>query len=138
MGKKGQGLETLEEFQDKRGRKPTVTVPARFEPKFWEDADSRCAVVKGIRRRYRELREDAGGKESCQRDLLVQRAVFLSVILETQEVRAAEGESIDLGSYTQGVNALQGLLKTLGLEKQVKNVTDLQGYLERKRGRDGR
>lgn len=129
MGEDRKAIDTPEEFRDKRARRPTVTVPTRFVPRFWEDADNRCAVVKGIRRRYQSLRDDAGGDASIQRDLLVQRACFLSVVLETQEVKVAEGGDIDLGSYTQMVNSLQGLLKTLGLERRAKEVTDLKGYL---------
>lgn len=107
-----------------------VRIPGQFKPRFWEDSDMRCAVVKTIRRRYQLLKEHAGGGESFQRDLLCQRAAFLSIILETQEVKAAEGGDLDVGVYTQGMNGLTGLLKTLGLEKRIKNVTDLKSYLE--------
>jgi hypothetical protein len=119
-------------------RKPTtqrqlVTIPERFVPRFWDDSDRRCAVVRIIKKRYERLKEDAGGAESFQRDLLVQRAAFLSIILETHEVKAAEGEGLDLGQYTQAANALSGLLKSLGLDKRIKSVTDLQTYLGQKK-----
>src|SRR6185503_5636438 len=108
-----------------QGRQP-VTIPKRFTPRFWDDSDGRCAVVKTILRRYERIKEDAGGGESYQRDLLCQRVAFISIILETQEVKAAEGgEGFDLGVYTQATNALTGLLKTLGLDKRMKNVSDL-------------
>jgi len=68
-----------------------------------------------------------------QRDLLCQRAAFVSIIVEKFEVECAEGEGLDLGVYTQAVNSLQGLLKTLGLEKQIKDVSDLKSYLEEKK-----
>lgn len=109
-----------------------MTIPARFEPRFWEDGDSRRSIVKLMRRRYKELKADAGGDRSAQRDLLVQRATFISIILETWEVRLAEGENIELGAYTQMTNALTGLLSKLGLERQVKDVTDLKTYLKRR------
>lgn len=114
-----------------------VTIPAQFKPRFWEDSDRRCAVVKTIQRRYQLLKSHAGGDESFQRDLLCQRVAFISIILETQEVKAAEGGDLELGVYTQATNALTGLLKTLGLEKRIKSVTDLRGYLDQKKGQPG-
>lgn len=112
--------------------RPAVDVPAVFRPRFWEDSDQRCAVVRLIRRRYELLKEHAGGNESFQRDLLCQRLAFVSIILETKEVTAAEGGDLDLGSYVQAVNALVGLLKTLGLDKRMKTVSDLKSYLAEK------
>jgi hypothetical protein len=104
----------------------------KFQPRFWQDSDSRISVVKIIRRRYELLKEHAGGNESYQRDILCQRAAFLSIILETQEVKAAEGNVLDVGSYVQACNGLSGVLIRLGLEKRVKNATDLRAYLEGK------
>ena len=109
-----------------------VTLPARFKPRFWEDSDNRIGVVKLIRQRHELLKAHAGGKESVQRDLLCQRCAFVSVILETKEVEAAETGKLDLGSYVQGVNCLLGLLRTLGLEKRIKTVSDLKTYLNEK------
>ena len=114
-----------------QGRQP-VTLPKRFEPRFWEDADQRHSIVRIIKRRYHALKQDVGA-DSLQKDLLVQRAAFISTILETQEVVAAEGGGLDLGSYVQAANALSGLLIRLGLERHAKNVTDLKTYLDQKR-----
>jgi hypothetical protein len=104
-----------------------VTLPARFSPRFWAEADQRCAVVREIRRRYATLREDTG-TESVQKDILCQRATFIAIQLETMECEAMETGKIDVGVYTQGVNALLGLLKALGLEKQLKKTLDLAAY----------
>jgi hypothetical protein len=103
-----------------------------FRPRFWCDSDARISVVKTIRRRYELLKEHCGGEESCQRDLLCQRVAFISVVLETKEVAAAEDGDLDLGSYIQGVNGLMGLLKALGLERRIKSVSDLKSYLRQK------
>jgi len=119
--------------QSKRHRKRhEISMPGKFSPRFWEDSDSRIGVVKLIRRRVELLKAHAGGHESAQRDLLCQRCAFVSLILETLEVEAAEGKGLDLGSYVQGVNCLQGLLRTLGLEKRVKSAGGLQAYLSDK------
>jgi hypothetical protein len=90
-------------------------------------------VVRHIKRRYELLKDHCGGHESAQRDLLCQRLAFVSVILETKEVVAAEGGELDLGSYVQGVNGMVGLLRALGLERRMKNVTNLAAYLDEKR-----
>jgi len=115
-----------------RSARPMVKLPARFEPRFWESVDRRYTVTRAIKARYQALRESAGGGESVQRDMLIQRAVFLSVILETFECQAADGGDFDLGVYTQATNALSGIISKLGLEKRIKNVTDLKTYLEAK------
>ena len=109
-----------------------VSVPGRFQPRFWTDADQRIATVRAIKKRYEILKEHTQA-DSIQRDLLCQRAAFLACIVEKFEVECAEGEGLDLGVYTQAVNSLQGLLKTLGLTRQIKNVTDLKSYLEDKK-----
>ena len=103
-------------------------VPKTFTPRFIEDVDGRYAAAKELRNRYLALKADTGS-ESTQRDLLCRRAVFLSVLLETQECEAVETGKLDTGSYVQAVNSLQGLLKTLGLEKKVQQVGDLKSYL---------
>jgi len=47
------------------------------------------------------------------------------------EVDAMSGREFDLGRYTQSVNSLLGLLRTLGLEKYAKPVANLQDYVKR-------
>lgn len=128
---------------DRKTVKPTrrgdreAQLPAKFVPRFWKHCDMRLAAVRAVRSRYRTLHEACGGAESPQRDQLVQRAVFLSVMIETMEVEAAENGKLDSGSYVQSLNALVGLLRTLGLERRVKNVTDLNRYLAEKERKAG-
>jgi hypothetical protein len=109
-------------------------IPSKFTPRFWRDSDQNAASSRMIERRYQLLKEHTGA-DSYQRDLLCQRVAFISVILETIEVGAAEGEGLDLGVYVQACNSLTGLLKTLGLDKQVKNVTDLKDYLKERQSK---
>jgi hypothetical protein len=114
------------------GASEKITLPKRFEPRFWKDADHRHHKVRLIKRRCAALAQDTGA-DSAQKELLCQRAAFISVVLETMEVLLAEGrEGFDLGAYTQATNTLTGLLKTLGLDRHVKNVTDLKTYLAEK------
>ena len=108
------------------------TIPGRFEPRFWESADGRCAVIKELRRRYAERIADTGA-DSFQKRLLCQRAIFLAVQIETMEITAAETGAFEAGVYTQAVNALSGLLSKLGLDKKQPTGTTLDAYVEGKR-----
>ena len=101
------------------------SLPARFTPKFWELADLRSGVTKIIRRRYLQLKDDAG-VDSIQKDMLVQRAIFISTRLETLEIEAAESGEFDPGVYTNLTNTLTGLLKAIGLEKKIKSARTLE------------
>jgi hypothetical protein len=109
-----------------------AAIPATFTPRFWNDCDSRLAVIRNIRSRYHVLREAVGGDISPQRDLLAQRIAFLAILIESAEVRAAEGGELDHGVYVQSVNALTGLLKAVGLERRVKQAGSLSKYLEQR------
>jgi hypothetical protein len=107
-------------------------VPARFTPRFWEGADGRCAVVKEIQRRHERLRRDSGA-DSYQKELLCQRAVFISLQLETAEREATETTGkFDAGVYTQMTNSLMGLLRALGLERKVQAI-GLRAYIGKER-----
>lgn len=102
-----------------------------FQPKFWDDLDGRTNLAQAIRQRYRTLHADAG-VETEQRDLLTQRAVFLSLVLETQECEAVATGKFELGSYVQGINALTGVLKALGLDKRARDTESLRIYIEQR------
>jgi hypothetical protein len=115
----------------KRNKKQ-VTLPDKFEPRFWDSADGRCSIIKEIRRRYLTLKEDTQSN-SYQKDLLCQRAIFISVQLETMERVAAEKGKFNAGVYTQMVNALVGLLKSLGLERRAKKVVNLKTYIKERK-----
>lgn len=112
------------------------SLPDRWCPQWWEQADGRSKVVRLVRERVEQLREDTGA-DSAQRELLVSRAAFLSCLLETWEVQAAQGGDIDISKWTQACNTLIGLLSKLGLDKKVREV-DLQEYLDRKKKEKGK
>lgn len=113
----------------KEQRAKRIAIPTTFQPRFWEEVDGRYAIAKEIRRRYETLRNDVGS-DSYQKELLCQRAVFVGVQLETMECEATESGKFDPGVYTQMTNTLLGLLKALGLDRHVKDVTSLKSYIE--------
>lgn len=117
----------------KQQKRKQLTLPDRFVAQFWDtDADQRCSVVKEIRRRYEQLKTDAGA-ESYQKDLIVQRAVFIACQLESMEITAAQSGELNFAVYTQATNALVGLLKALGLEKKMPKTLDLERYIKERR-----
>lgn len=118
----------------RRERTKELSVANRFTPKFWEDMDGRYGIAKEVRRRYEQLRDDTGADRSMQRDMLCQRATFLAMRLETMECEATEGKPVDWGVYTQGINTLSGLLKTLGLDRPMRDGDDLAAYLKERAG----
>ncbi len=108
------------------------TLPKRFVPRFWEDADGREAVIKRIKRRVERLKQDVGA-DSYQKEILCERAAFVVLQLETAERAALEDGRLDMGTFTQMTNCLLGLLKSLGLERQVQAV-GLKGYIAGRAG----
>ena len=109
-------------------------VPDRFVPGWLEQLDNRTNLAREMRERYRKFTNDLGGDETlsyAQRSL-VNRALWLEVWLEQQELTLAQGGEFDVARWTQATNALQGILSKLGLEKKGKTVQDLQGYLKQR------
>ena len=115
------------------GRK-TVSLPVRFTPRFLDDADSRIAVVRQIRKLTARLMDEAGGHESFQREMMCSHAAFLHVRLTTLEVEALEGGKLDWGSFIQAINSLSGVLKMLGLERRLKQVGGLKAFIKERNG----
>jgi hypothetical protein len=109
------------------GKKRT-TMSTKFTPKLLQESDGRRTAIKELRRRIEILMTDTGA-DSYQKQLLCERAAFLSVQLGTMEANSVEGQAIEEGVYTQKVNALCGLLTRLGLDK-VTTVEDLSTYLK--------
>jgi len=108
------------------------TLPTRFQPRFWSDADQRVALVRELKGKVNQLKTDTNA-DSYPKEILCERAVFLLAVIETQEVTAVEGESkLDLAAYVQAVNSLLGLLRTLGLERKAKKVETLDTYVEKR------
>ena len=113
--------------------KPDGTIPARFVPGFFAEMDQRLALAKEVVSRLNQLRSDAG-VDSYQKEAIAQNAIFLQLKIETECRRWAEGNEVDWGSITQQMNALNGLFKTLGIQKHRIQVGSLRSYVSEKRG----
>lgn len=109
-------------------------LPPRYRSDWIEKMDGRTTLARVVNERYETLANDLGGIEvlSYQKRSLCKRAIWMEAIIEQQEAALSRGEEVDQGKLTQAVNTLIGLLKTLGLERQARDVPDLQQYLQRR------
>lgn len=105
-------------------------LPDDYSADWIQRLDGRTRLAQAVRQRYAELTTDLGGHDalSYQRRSLAKRALWQEAVIEQMESALARGEDVDLGRMTQSVNSLQGLYKTLGLDrvaKPVDSITDI-------------
>ena len=101
------------------------TPPKKFNTGWRADLDKRTALAQVMRERYLEFTDDLGGRDNLgyAKRSLVERVLWLEYWLADQERALAQGQEFDVGRWTQAVNALQGILSKLGLERQDKDFT---------------
>ncbi len=101
------------------------TPQKKFTTGWRSELDKRTALAQVMRERYLEFTDDLGGADSLTyaKRSLVERVLWLEYWLAQQERALAQGEEFDVGRWTQAVNALQGILSKLGLERQDKDFT---------------
>ena len=101
------------------------TPQKKFTTGWRSELDKRTALAQVMRERYLEFTDDLGGADSLSyaKRSLVERVLWLEYWLAQQERALAQGQEFDVGRWTQAVNALQGILSKLGLERQDKDFT---------------
>lgn len=106
--------------------------PDEYREDFVEKVDKRTTLGRLVRDRLTMLENDLGGRDalSYQRRSLAKRVVWTEVMIEQREAALSRGEKIDVGALIQANNALVGLLKTVGLDRQRRDVPTLQDYLD--------
>ncbi|APX94508.1 hypothetical protein BWR19_17085 [Halomonas sp. 1513] len=109
-------------------------LPDDYSADWIQRLDGRTRLAQAVRQRYTDLTTDLGGHEamSYQRRSLAKRALWQEAVIEQMEAALARGEDVDLGRMTQSVNALQGLYKTLGLDRVARDVPTLSAYIAAK------
>ena len=87
--------------------------------------DGRSAIARRFRDLVDAIISDMGGEEviSEGQRQLARRAAALSVQCEQIEANMATGGAVDANDYVRLVNALNRILKTIGLKRQMKDVT---------------
>lgn len=113
-----------------QGTQPT-TPPERFEPGFLASADMRFALPKLLAARLRALVADLGGADalSYQERSLAERLIHLEWQIGEWEALARDGKPVDHARYLHAVNALNGLVRSLGLKRRAKPVPSLAEFL---------
>lgn len=117
----------------RRRRKPdTLALTEKYRPGWIHEADRRFRNVQAILNAREALIGDLGGKRdlSVQREMIVDRTVFLCLRLTELERTVLNGDDIDWQHYSYVSNVFMGHLKTLGLERHVKNLGSLKEYIE--------
>lgn len=106
--------------------------PERYTPDWLASLDGRTQVAQVLRQRQQELCDDLGGltQLSYQQKALVDRALFLEFHLQQEEMKLATGAEFDSGKWVQATNALLGVFRTLGLQRQAKAVPALRAYVQ--------
>ena len=116
-------------------------IPPKFAPGYLDRLDGRTAIAVDMRHRWQQITDDLGGEAtlSYSQRSLVERALWLEHWLAVQERALADGDygAFDAGRWTQACNALQGILKTLGIERKAKDVTSLSDYIAGKARANG-
>jgi hypothetical protein len=107
-------------------------LPRKFECGFILKLDQRTELAKRLNMAFETIVDDLGGLDTLShtRLALVERFVWLEHTLQVLERRIAEqpkrSEEL-LGKWIQGLNSLQGLAKTVGLNRKHRTI-DLKAY----------
>lgn len=116
-----------------QGTLPT-TPPERFEPGFLATTDMRFALPRLLRARLQELVADLGGADSLsyQERSLAERLIHLEWQIGEWEALARDNKPVDQARYLHAVNALNGLVRSLGLKRRPKEVPTLEEFLRQR------
>lgn len=104
------------------------TIPTEFTAGFLRGVDARTDLHRNLMRNYKEICQDLGGEEELShiKRSLVERYVWLECVLQMMEFQLATGQigkDDNIGKWIQGCNALSGLAKSLGLERDIATHT---------------
>lgn len=112
-----------------------ASIPERYAPDFMARLDRRTVLGKAVVDRYSAILADLGGEESLTnvKRSLARRFTWFEIMIEGMECRAASGEEIDIGSWTQLINSWLGIARMLGLERKAKHSSGLKDRLREKR-----
>lgn len=87
--------------------------------------DMRYALPKLLMSRFQNLVNDLGGADtlSYQQRLLCERIIHLEWQVGEWETQARAGQAIDQARYQNAVNVLNGLVRSIGLDRQQRVIT---------------
>jgi hypothetical protein len=109
------------------------TLPTKFYRGCIKSLDQRTELAKRLNQAFQNIVLDLGGFDALShtRLALIERFVFLEHTLQKIECRIGkrpkQSEEL-LGRWIQGLNSLQGLAKTIGLQRKQKTL-DVKSYV---------
>lgn len=101
---------------------------------FVVPVDGRSVLARRYRDVLAQLTADLGGDPTEAQTIIARRAATLAVWCEQAESAMANGEELDIATFTTAANSLRRLLSDLGLERRrMRDVTpSAREYLARK------
>jgi hypothetical protein len=98
---------------------------SKYAAGWLSQLDGRTIIAQDLRQRHTILCNDLGGIAtlSYQQQALIDRLLFIEYWLQREELKLANGDEFNSGTYTQSVNTLAGLINKLGLQRQRKEVS---------------
>jgi hypothetical protein len=108
-----------------------ASIPEKYSPDFMDRIDRRTVLGKAVVERYQRVVADLGGEENLTtiKQSLVRRLTWFEVMIEGMECRAAAGEGVDVGSWSQLTNSWLGIARMLGLERRARTVRTLRDVM---------
>jgi len=105
-----------------------ASIPQKYTPDFMDRLDKRTVLGKAVLDRYQTVVGDLGGEDALTaiKRSLVRRFTWYEVMIEGMECRAAAGEGVDIGAWTQLTNSWLGIARMLGLERRSRPVKRLR------------
>jgi hypothetical protein len=108
-----------------------ASIPQKYTPDFMDRLDKRTVLGKAVLDRYQTVVADLGGEDALTaiKRSLVRRFTWYEVMIEGMECRAAAGEGVDIGAWTQLTNSWLGIARMLGLERRSRPVKRLRDIM---------
>ena len=108
-----------------------ASIPAKYTPDFMQRLDKRTVLGKAVLDRYQSVVADLGGEDALTaiKRSLVRRFTWYEVMIEGMECRAAAGEGVDIGAWTQLTNSWLGIARMLGLERRARPAKRLRDIM---------
>lgn len=108
-----------------------ASIPPKYTPDFMDRLDRRTVLGKAVVDRYQAILADLGGESNLTaiKRSLVRRFTWFEMMIEGQECRAAAGEGVDIGTWTQLVNSWLGIARLLGLERKARTTRTLREHM---------
>lgn len=101
--------------------------------------DNRSPIARRIKELLADYVAHLGGEPSEVQRTICKRAAALVVWAESAESKMANGEELDIASYTTATNTLHRYLSSLGMHRAMRDVTpSLKAYVAKTYGSAGK